>query len=167
MKRLRQTYTPVFILLTVLMLNACATQLAPAYDKALFDGITQTNIKIMALFASVSKGTKANDFSQREKMYNDIIGNVDALALQSKARPVPQNKVTEKVNQYLQSRGVGALSDGVAPSANALEVVSKNLVKMRDTDQARGLGKDLVPVFKNAVIISMDQALTYEAFLER
>ncbi len=159
--------TVTVIFLAALFLASCVTQLAPQYDQALFDGITETNTQTMQLFASVSSGTKASTFNQREATYNNLIGTIDALAMQSRARPVPENKVTEKVNAYLESRGVSGLSDGEAPSAAALEEVSKNLSKMRDTDKASGLNPSVVAVFKNAVVISMDQALTYEAFLER
>ena len=167
MKVVRSACPQVIALLMFLMLSACATQLAPRYDKALYDGITQTNTKIMELFASVSSGTNANTFSERKATYNAVIGSIDALALQSKARPVPENSITEKVNKYLESRGIDALADGEAPSAASLEVISKNLVKMRDTDETKGLRPKAIAVFKNAILISMDQVLTYEAFLER
>jgi hypothetical protein len=121
----------------------------------------------MELFASISAGTSAETFSEREEKYNAIIGSIDALAMQSRARPVPENKISEKVNAYLDSRGVGALSDGEAPSASSLDEVSENLVKMRDKDKVDGLKPGAIAVFKNAIVISMDQALTYEAFLER
>lgn len=159
--------TTGFIFLTALFLASCVTQLAPQYDQALFDGITETNTQTLQLFAAVSSGTSAETFSQRETTYNNLIGTIDALAMQSRARPVPKNKVTDKVNAYLESRGISGLSDSEAPSAAALEEVSKNLSKMRDTDKAGGLNPAVVAVFKNAVVISMDQALTYEAFLER
>lgn len=155
------------IFLAVFFLTSCAIQLAPQYDQALFDGITETNTQTMQLFATVSSGTSADTFSQRETTYNNLIGTVDALAMQSLARPVPKNKVTEKVNAYLASRGVTGLEDGNAPSAAALQEVSENLAKMRDKDRSAGLAPNVVAAFKNAVVISMDQALTYEAFLER
>jgi hypothetical protein len=168
MKVVRFVYLKFFAALSfITVLSACTTQLVPGYDKALFDGITQTNIQIMELFASVSFGTDASTFSEREAAYNAIIGRVDALALQSKARPVPDNKITEKVNKFLESRGISALSDGEAPSAASLEEASENLVKMRDKDKSDGLRSGAISAFKNAVVISMDQALTYEAFLER
>jgi hypothetical protein len=167
MKLLKAVHHPLLYLLVSLVLSACATQLAPRYDQTLYDGLTQTNTEIMELFASISAGTSAETFSEREEKYNAIIGSIDALAMQSRARPVPENKISEKVNAYLDSRGVGALSDGEAPSASSLDEVSENLVKMRDKDKVDGLKPGAIAVFKNAIVISMDQALTYEAFLER
>lgn len=151
----------------ILTLSACTAQLAPEYDQALFEGLTRTNAQIMELFASVSAGTEADTFSERETAYNSAIGRIDALALQSRARPVPDNAITEKVNEYLLSRGIETLADGEAPSAAALEVISKNLAKMKQTDADRGLKTGAIAVFRSAVVISMDQAVTYEAFLKR
>ena len=157
----------VFLMFWVLSVVGCATQLAPKYDEALFKGVTDTNVKIMELFASVSTGTDSSTCSERESSYNSVIGSVDALALQSKARPMPENSITEKVNEYLESRGVGSMTGDAAPSASALEEVSKNLTKMKEVDCKSGLTDGAVATFKNAVVISMDQAITYESFLER
>lgn len=152
---------------SVILITGCATQLAPKYDAALFKGVTDTNVKIMELFASVSAGTDSASCSDREEAYNAAIGSVDALALQSKARPIPKNSITEKVNKYLESRGVGTMTGDVAPSANSLEHVSLQLTKMKEVDCKSGLKPGAVATFKNAVIISMDQAITYESFLDR
>jgi hypothetical protein len=45
--------------------------------------------------------------------------------------------------------------------------ISETLVKMRDTDKNQGVTATEVQVFKNQVAIYLDQALTYESFLER
>jgi hypothetical protein len=160
-------YARFSMIFWVVLVVGCATQLAPKYDEALFKGVTDTNVKIMELFASVSAGTESSTCGERESSYNSVIGSVDALALQSKARPEPENSITEKVNEYLDSRGVGTMTGGVAPSASALEEVSKNLTKMKEVDCKSGLTDGAVATFKNAVIISMDQAITYESFLDR
>ncbi|MES9903501.1 MAG: hypothetical protein ABW168_12610 [Sedimenticola sp.] len=155
------------LILLALFITGCATQLAPKYDAALFDGLTNTNVKIMELFASVAGGTENTTFQKREKSYNAVIGSIDALALQSRARPMPENSVIVKVNEYMVSRGMGPLTGDVAPSANSLEQISKQLVKMKEVDSSSGLNAPVVAIFKNAVIISMDQAVTYESFLDR
>jgi hypothetical protein len=156
-----------FLLFWVLSIVGCTTQLAPKYDEALFKGVTDTNVKIMELFASVSAGTDSSTCSERDNTYNSVIGSVDALALQSKARPMPKNSVTEKVNVYLESRGIGSMTGDAAPSASSLKEVSKNLSKMKEVDCKSGLTDGTVATFKNAVVISMDQAITYESFLNR
>ncbi|MFT6201052.1 MAG: hypothetical protein ACJAZJ_000229 [Candidatus Endobugula sp.] len=156
----------VFVALTV---SGCTTQLAPKYDAALFDGVTGINVNIMSLFASVSNGSESARCIQREEKYNFIIGSVDALAIQSDARPLPKNAVIKKVNAYLSSRGLSAINsdENSAPSAYALQQVSSQLVKMKQVDCQSGLTKNVVALFKNAVTTSMDQAITYESFLNR
>ena len=167
MKVAKKIQVKLLLLLLLLSLTGCATQLAPKYDATLFEGITNTNVKIMELFSVVSTGTDMATFSEREQAYNSAIGSVDALALQSKARPMPENYIIEKVNKYLISRGVKPMPEDVAPSANSLEEVSKQLTKMKEVDSKSGLKPGAVAPFKNAVIISMDQAITYESFLSR
>jgi hypothetical protein len=141
--------------------------MAPNYDKAIVDGLTSTNTKLMELFASTSSGTSKENFEQREKTYNSLIGSLDALTIQAKARPVPKNKITEKVNEYLTSRGVNVLEGDDAPSATALAKISESIVKMRDTDKKQGVTATEVSAFKGQVVIYLDQAITYESFLER
>ncbi len=154
-------------LLFVLLLVGCATQLAPNYDKAIVDGLTSTNVKLMEHFASVSSGTDKGTYSQRADTYNNLIGNLDALVIQAKARPMPDNKVIKKVNEYLGKRGQNIMGVDVAPSATALEKISETIVKMRDTDEKQDLTTVEVKLFKGQTLIYMDQALTYESFLKR
>jgi hypothetical protein len=167
MKVVTRFLSNTFILTFIVCVSACATQFAPEYDKALFEGVTATNVKIMELFAAVASGTRSGTCTDRAKSYNSLIGSVDALSMQSEARPVLTNSITEKVNEYLASRDQVPMTDGVAPSANSLAQVSKQLSKMREVDCASGLSVGAVKVFRNAVTISMDQAITYEAFLNR
>lgn len=157
----------LFLVASLCFFSSCTTQLAPKYDAAIFDSLIQTNVKIMQFFASVSEGTESTSCNQRESNYNSMIGSMNALAIQSKARPMPDNSITKKVSQVLKTKGLTALDDGVAPSASALEEVAKQLTKMKQVDCRSGLSPIVVSTFKNAVIISMDQAITYESFLER
>lgn len=155
------------VALSLLLLCACATTLAPTYDKAIADGLVTVNERTMQLFAATSSGTTAASFTSREKTYNEIIGSLDALANQARARPIPKNLVTKKVNEYLSARGVDALEGNDAPSAAALESISKTITKMRDTDKKQGVTPTEVIAFKGQTIIYFDQALTYESFLAR
>ncbi len=150
-----------------LFISGCATQLAPKYDIALYQGISNANAKVMELFAWLASGSEAASFSKREAIYNATIGLIDALIIQAKARPMPDSTLVKKINSYLEQRGMSALSDAASPSATALETLSSTLVKMKELDKASGLKPKLVALFKNAAVISMDQALTYESFLNR
>ncbi len=150
-----------------LFLNGCPITLAPSYDKALVDGLTSTNTAVMQFFASVSGGTRKDTFSLRQEKYSNLIGRFDALEIQAKARPVPKNKATEKIDEMLRKRGVAIPDDDDAPSATAIAEISKTLAKMKDTDKKQGVTAHEVQAFKNQVSVFMDQALTYESFLQR
>jgi hypothetical protein len=161
-----------FVLYSVIMalfltFSGCAATLAPQYDKAVVEGLTETNTDAMEFFASVCKGTKKESFDLREAKYARLIGHFDALEIQAKARPVPNNRVIDKINDVLSKRGVPVPDDSEAPSATAIGKISFTFRKMRDTDQKQGLTLMEVEAFKRQVSIYMDQALTYESFLER
>lgn len=157
----------VFSATVLLLLSACVTTLAPSYDKAIVDGLTSTNQQLMEFFAAASAGTKQSTFSTREKTYNNVIGTLDALVIQANARPIPTNKVTEKVNEALTKHGVRVLEGDDAPSATAMAEIAKTMTKMRDTDKKQGVTEFEVRAFKGQVVIYLDQAITYETFLER
>lgn len=161
------TAKAAFSALLLLLATACATTLAPDYDKAIVDRLVAVSEKMMEHFASTTSGTTAATFAKREKTYNEIIGSLDALAIQARARPLPNNKVTQKINEYLRSRGMEVLDGEGAPSAIALEQISKTLAKMRDTDRKQGVTAVEISAFKGQAVIFLDQALTYESFLER
>lgn len=156
-----------FVATITLLITACATTLAPSYDKAIVDGLNTVNRQMMEHFASTSAGTNNSDFDKRKRSYDSIIGRVDALAIQAKARPIPKNKITEKVNKYLSKRGVDILEGEDAPSATALEKISETITKMRDTDKKQGVTAMEVKAFRGQAVTYLDQALTYENFLER
>lgn len=162
----KECFRSAFILFIVI-LAGCASQLAPKYDAALFEGLADTNVNVMELFASVSNGSVTSDCRERGDHYNSVIGALDALIIQSRARPVPDNSVVDKVNTALISRGLPAVNIDDVPTAYSLEQAAKQVTKMRQLDCSAGLKPGAISVFKNAVIISMDQAITYESFLDR
>lgn len=167
MSRKALTWHPLILIALVFLLTGCATTLAPQYDKAVVDGLTTTNTEAMEFFASVSGGTQKDTFDERKERYANLIGRFDALEIQAKARPVPKNKITDKINDLLSKGGVSIPDDSEIPSATAMGAISATLVKMRDTDQKQGLTATEVWAFKSQVSIYLDQALTYESFLER
>lgn len=151
----------------LLLVSACVTTLAPSYDQAIVDGLGSTSQKLMEFFASTSSGTSASSFDGRASTYNKLIGTLDALAIQARARPIPKNKVTEKVNEVLARRGIDVLDGGDAPSAVAMDKISETMTKMRDVDKKQGVTAFEVKAFKGQVAIYLDQAITYESYLER
>lgn len=165
----RVTYWQSILLVFVaLTLGGCAAALAPSYDKELVDGLISNNTAALEFLASLSLGTTKETFeSQRKEKYSIIIGRFDGLAIQAGARPVPKNNVTEAINGFLSKRGASISGDTDAPSAHAIAQISVTFSKMRNTDAKQGLTVVEVQAFKNQVVIYMDQALTYERFLER
>lgn len=159
----------VYLLGLCIALSGCATQLAPAYDKTVVDGLGAVNTDIMILFASMSNGSDKNSFPSRVDNYNSLIGRLDALSLQAGARPMPKNKVTDTINQLLDKRGSPAMSgdDSTPPSAYAIKKVSETLSKMRDVDRLQGVTAYEAQAFKGQAVIYLDQAITYENFLQR
>jgi len=149
------------------LLGACATRLAPLYDRNLVEGLTTVNADALELMASAAEGTQRETFATREPRYNNVIGRLDALALQASARPAPRNNVPAAVHKIMESRGIALQQDRNVPSAAALMEISRIVSKMRDTDRKQGLNAMEVTAFKGSVLIFMDQALTYEAALER
>ena len=150
-----------------LLLSACSIKLAPNYDESLYVGITQVNVEIMELLSSVSTGAESGTFNKREATYNSVIGKVDALAIQSEARSVPENTNNKAVNEYLKLRGVNTISNTGIPSVSSLKHISKNLSKMKEKDREKGLGVNAVAAFRNEITVGFDQALFYEGFLKR
>ena len=168
MKYRMKTVTGVIAPFAVLLLaSACVTQLAPDYDRALVERLNSTNVGLMEFFASTSSGTRVTSFGERKPTYDSLIGRLNALVIQARSRPIPENSVTEKVNAALEKRGVQIVDDGDTPTATALEKISETMVKMRDTDLKQGVTPFEVAAFKGQVSIYMDQAMTYENYLER
>lgn len=158
----------MIVLFLLFGLSACSTNLAPNYNKVVVDGLISHSESLMTLFATIAGGTQAKTFPQRAPSYARLIGQLDALTIHAKARPIPNKKVLSSVNQYLQKRDqqpLMAMSD--IPSVSALEKINQALVKMRDTDKKQGLSAFEVAAFKGIVVIHLDQALTYENFLQR
>lgn len=151
----------------LLFFSACVTALAPSYDQVIVDGLQSTNQKLMQFFASTSSGTVQATAGDRVGTYNQLIGTLDALAIQARARPIPTNDVKEKVNEVLAERGIEILDVNDAPSAVAMEQISKTMAKMRDVDKKQGLTEFEVRAFRGQVVIYLDQAITYETYLQR
>ncbi|GAA5445094.1 hypothetical protein Misp06_03287 [Microbulbifer sp. NBRC 101763] len=153
-------------LFLAILVSSC-TQLAPRYDAELYSGLTEVNAELMQFFSSVSHGTNKGSYSERSQNYHSLIGKIDALAMQSNTRPVPGKVTLRKINNYLDSTNSNISFESAPPSVASLEKISSSLNRMRKEDEDKGLRATAVALFKNEVVISMDQALTYESFLNR
>lgn len=163
------SYVSVLFLAALLSITGCATQLAPPYDKNVAEGLSAANTEVMILMATASQGTDKNTFSSREEKYNALIGRLDALALSAGARPMPKNKVTDAINKLLEKRGGKPIDDDDAtpPSAHSIKKIAETLAVMRNTDKKQGVTSYEAQAFKGQLVIYLDQAITYENFLQR
>lgn len=166
MNTLKLRFSSSVFLFGLLLITSCKTVLAPAYDKAIVDGVIATSQKTMTFLAGISAGTSKATFDVRENTYNELIGAFDALKLQARARPVPKKVAADKINKLLESRGSNAVTDKY-PSAFAFEKISETLVKMKETDRENGIKPLAMQAFKGMIEIYLDQAITYESFLKR
>jgi hypothetical protein len=171
-KKLLNTALQNVWLTCIFFFTGCAVSLAPKFDQAIVDNLSSTSTEVFQLVAEVTDGTKKDDFNTRETNYNHVIGELDALELQIEARPMPKNKTVDKiigkVNDRLKEKGIGTIdANETAPSATAIKHVAENITKMKDTDKLQGLTKTEVQVFKNNIQLFLDQALTYERFLNQ
>ena len=151
---------------SITLFAGCEATLAPAYDQAIVEKVTESSDLAMRFFTAVDGGTDSESFIARETTYNVLIGAFESLKLQAKARPVPQNVALEKINELLQAKGSSAIS-GEYPSAFAFEKIAETFKKMKQTDRESGLKPLALQAFKGQVEIFLDQAITYESFLKR
>lgn len=163
---IKKKLMPLLLLVSLMSLFGCKTLLAPEYDKAIVEAVTTTSEQTMRFLAQVSYGTSASDYNSRESSYNNLIGAYDALKIKAKARPVPNNVATKKINELLKIKGNGTLS-GAYPSAFAFEKISETLNKMKETDKEKGISPLVILAFRGQIEIFLDQAITYESFLKR
>jgi hypothetical protein len=165
-------YVPIVHLSVVaVLLAACATQLAPAYDESIFSGLTASNKDVQTLFASVVDGVSAKTFDDRAPTYAHIIGELDALEVQAKSRPIPSAVTLERANAVLSVNGMQRLVNDPKftdfPSARSIQNTADTLKRMRLVDQREGLHGAEINAFENQASIYLTQAITYEAFLKR
>ncbi|MCG2419230.1 hypothetical protein K8089_09365 [Aequorivita sp. F47161] len=153
-------------LLSILLLTSCEATLAPAYDQAIVDKVTVSSDLAMRFFAEVDEGTDSISFPVREPVYNQLIGAFESLKLHAKARPVPSDGATKKINALLKSKGSNPIA-GDYPSAFAFEQIAETFQRMKQTDREKGLNPIVIEAFKGQIEIYLDQAMTYESFLKR
>jgi hypothetical protein len=165
-------YLRLAFLIVAFSVTNCTVSLAPKFDQGIVDDLSASSVEVFQLIAEVSGGTKNADFNQREEKYNDLIGKLEALKLQINARPMPSNKeankILSKVNERLTQKGAATINAAdTAPSATALENVIANISEMKKTDASQGLSPTAVKAFKGNITLFLDQALTYESFLNK
>lgn len=163
---IRKKFSSLPILLVFLFFSSCQVTLAPAYDQAIVDTVTKSSELAMRFFAEVEGGTQTEFFVNREATYNQLIGVFESLKIQSRARPIPDNKTVERINQMIQAKGAEAIHEAY-PSAFAFERIAETFRKMKEFDSEDAMDAEFIAILKGQVEIYLDQAITYESFLKR
>lgn len=164
----------LFAFIVALTLSACTTQLAPAYDDALLQGLVKADEKALVLFSAVSNGSGKQEFREFSSRYDNLIGTFGSLQNQAKARATPPlaKKLAEQMAKYEILKDVCGGDTGdpgscVNSSPSAMAEIINTLSKMRETHESQGLKKDIVKLFKGSYDISINQAITVETALKR
>ena len=150
----------VFFAAAVLV-SGCATQLAPAYDQRILDGLTEANVEAMTLFAAFSEGAPKSRFTQYQDRYDKLIGTLDSLAMQIAARPTPE--IPAALAAAVSKHAI----DLSEPPVEPVQGMSRTIRTMRQIHSGPGLTATEVEGMRRGWAIYADQALTYEAYLNR
>ena len=86
--KLRRSLRIAWASLMLLLICGCTTQLAPAYDQAVSDGLVSANKDIQALFVAVGTSTTKDTYPTRAPAYDHIVAELQAVELQIKTRPI-------------------------------------------------------------------------------
>jgi hypothetical protein len=168
-------FTIIFIVFTNTLVGGCAIKLAPDFDKAIFDGLTKANEDAMKIFASVP--SKPYN-SAREKAYDDVVGELNAVQVQVNARTTPPapppliSDVVRAVGSAAAEKKLAELSE--PPTSSDID----NLILIMETAKygdkknkllrmSRVHNKTRLVVLKNSFSTQMAQALAYEKALQR
>ena len=161
------------ILSLLLAVAGCSIQLSPAYDQVTYTKLVDLNVRAETLFASVSNGGTAADFSAHKTTYDQLIGGFSAARMTTATREIPNSS-----RQLIGTSGLRAAcgadpTDCINPTPHHLDKVIVLLTAMRDTHQAGKLVGELVSGtngqggFKGQYEIEMNRVLVFEAALQR
>ena len=157
--------------LMLLLICGCTTQLAPAYDQAVSDGLVSANKDIQALFVAVGTSATKDTYPMRAPAYDHIVAELQAVELQIKTRPIPNSGVLQQANTLLAKFGIGGISNDPNfsnyPSARSVADLVQTIQHMQISDETTGLPPTLVSAYENQATIYLTQAITYENFLKR
>lgn len=156
------------LIVIAIFFASCKAQLAPHYDKAVAQGVRDISTLTLEFFSSSDGGLLYENIETSNKSYSRIIGLTESVIVQSNTRPIPDNKAIKKINQQLAKKGLNLLDvSKELPSTEALRNVLKQINKLKETQGIRDVSALEIRTFKGNILISLDQALTYENYLKR
>lgn len=150
--------------------SGCAIQLSPPYDQAIYNSISDLNVKTETLFAALSQGGTAANFPTYKATYDQLIGGFSAARMSTMSREVPMPSQKLLSITHLDKQCGKDPSGCVNPTPDNLEQIITLLTTMRDRHQAGRLPGEFVTGtagFKQAYEIRMHQVLVFEAALKR
>jgi hypothetical protein len=163
------TVQRLWVLLCAILLSACSVQLAPGYDAALTEGLSEANGEALTLFAALEEGSPASEFANYQERYAELIGGFDGLRQRAEARPVPpmaQRLARHRIVQgFCNSRDDPAACLNSSP-ASLSEIVSL-LRQLRTRHRTNGVSPAAVTQIRNGYDVAIHQALTVESALQR
>jgi hypothetical protein len=171
LQRVRQGRLLALCLGLCAALSACMVQLAPSYDSDIVAGLNGANQDIQLLFAQVGTLVDASSFPSRKPQYDKIVGELGAVELQIRTRPLPKPEAIKKAAAAIQRLNIaGVAADpnfSAYPSARAVHDLQGTILKMEEVDEKSGLRGAAVNAFENQATVFLTQAMTYENYLKR
>ncbi|OIQ82438.1 hypothetical protein GALL_357710 [mine drainage metagenome] len=146
----------------VLACSACSVPLAPRADAALAAELRSTNRDAQVLLQQL-RAPSPGPCAARGANYADLIGRLRALEMQASARELPPASLLAR----LEGRIDADPAFSAQPSARALRGAASTLEQMQLADCAGRLHGAALSAFVAQADIFLEQALAYEAMLER
>ena len=112
-------------------LAACQTQLAPAFDQSLVDGLTKADKKTLVLFSAVSAGSAKEKFPEFANRYDDLIGTFGSLQNRAQARPTPPfaKKLSNQLAKFSILEGICSADGDPGACVNSSPSALKEIIK--------------------------------------
>lgn len=156
------------IMFVSFILAGCATQLAPTYDSQVVVGLNDLNKQSLVYFEEMSGDVSSIPYKDVEDSYNELIGATESLITQSDARPTPDNKAVKKINEMLAKKDQAIWDpNNKLPSTEALRTIAEDYRLLKDMHKDGSINDIKFSLRKNSIVLSLDQAITFEYALER
>ncbi|TAU35381.1 hypothetical protein ELI44_37200 [Rhizobium ruizarguesonis] len=163
----------IYALALLAIMAGCSVQLSPEYDKITFSNLSALNVKAETLFASLSAGGTAANFSNYQDTYAELIGGFSAARIATLNRQTPPLSAKLLTSPTLKTACANDPASCVNPTPYNLQQVIALLTSMRDTHKRGKLVGELVVGFnggggfKGQYEIEMGRVLAFESALQR
>jgi hypothetical protein len=157
----------VLMAAAALFLASCSTQLAPAYDGYIDNGLTELSQTIETYYAAMPPtGYAKESVPKQEPFYSDTLGKIEALKIRAAARPVPEAVATRWLGMQQRPNSAIGVGDEI-PTVTNLNLVIDALQQLRDAQRSSGLSPAFAKRTVEQIRIALRNAITYEMALKR